>query len=139
MNLGMNGVWIKLYLNKLKHYYGTNLFLHQQKQIASYQNKGHPCSSNILIYQAEAECSILTNKNNVFGPCFGKVNAYLYFQNCLWDYCTSLVNSLPTEPALCNAFEAMSRECALNSTIFNWRSPERCRKKHLPEYLYEYK
>ena len=77
-------------------------------------------------------------KNNVFGPCFGKVNTYLYFQNCLWDYCTSLVNSLPTEPALCNAFEAMSRECALNSSILNWRSPSRCRNKSLSDYLYEY-
>nr|XP_056702382.1 IgGFc-binding protein-like [Euleptes europaea] len=70
------------------------------------------------------ECGVLLDKNGPFRDCHGKVPPTLYFQDCVFDYCSNRDN----KNVICRIISSYAAACqAAGAKINEWRATTFCR------------
>ncbi|XDV28015.1 hypothetical protein PO909_031433 [Leuciscus waleckii] len=74
-------------------------------------------------YASEVYCGLLASRQGPFSACSSVLNAESFFQNCMFDMCTT--HGDPA--ALCNAIEAFSGTCdKVGISVADWRNSTFC-------------
>ncbi|XP_039517193.1 MAM and LDL-receptor class A domain-containing protein 1 isoform X2 [Pimephales promelas] len=74
-------------------------------------------------YASEVYCGLLTSRQGPFSACSSVLNADSFFQNCMFDMCTT--HGDPA--ALCTAMEAFSATCGkVGISVADWRNSTFC-------------
>ncbi|CAF0885223.1 unnamed protein product [Rotaria sp. Silwood1] len=75
------------------------------------------------------ECNSLTNQSKIFQSCFEKIDPKYFYETCLNDVCSAILENKSLKTARCQVMEAFVEECREYNIQIQWRSKTGCSKR----------
>ncbi|CAF2974554.1 unnamed protein product [Rotaria sp. Silwood2] len=95
----------------------------------------HVINNCLITSEAIDECISLTNHSEIFQSCFEKIDPKYFYETCLNDVCSAMLENKSLKTPRCQVLEAFVEECQEYNIHTQWRSKTGCSKRCLSQNM----